>query len=249
MKKKLIFEIGTEELPPSCIGEGVTGLEKVLGNKLAENRLEFSGIKTYGSPRRLVAAVEGLSDMQKSEEKTITGPLIKSAFDESGNPTRSAEGFARSLDLKVSDLEEIKVEGRGVYLGKKIVQKGKKTVDILPDILKDTITTITFRKQMTWADYDIKFARPIRWVLALYGEEVIKFSIANLNSSNITFGHRTISPGPFTVKDAGSYFKLLRDKGMVIADAEKRRQLILDQIGKLEEKVWKGKYEVVLNEE
>ncbi len=249
MKKKLIFEIGTEELPSSCIDEGVRELEKILGNKLTENRLEFSGIKTYSSPRRLVAIVDGLGDIQKSEEKTVTGPLVKIAFDGSGNPTRSAEGFAKSLSLKVSELEEIKVEGRGIYLGKRIVERGKKTVDILPEILKGIISAITFRKQMTWADYDIKFARPIRWILALYGERVIKFSLANLNSSNITFGHRTISPGPITIKDAGSYFNLLECKGMVIADAEKRKKLILDQIGRLEEKVWKGKYKVVLNEE
>ena len=249
MKKKLVFEIGTEELPPSCIGEGTSGLEKVLGNKLVENRLEFSSIKTYSSPRRLVAVVEGLSDMQKSEVKTITGPLIKIAFDGSGNPTKSAEGFAKSLGLKVTELEEIRVEGRGIYLGKRIVERGKKTVDILPEILKDTIPAIAFRKQMTWADYDIKFVRPIRWILALYGDKVIKFKLGNLNSSNITLGHRTISPDPITIKNAGSYFKLLKSKGTVIADGEKRKQLILDQIGRLEEKAWKGKYKVVLNEE
>ena len=226
MKKKLVFEIGTEELPPSCIDEGVIGLEKNLKKKLTENRIDFSSVKTYSSPRRLVAVVEELSEMQKSEEKTVTGPLVKIAFDSGGNPTRSAQGFARSLNLKVTDLEEIKVEGRGVYLGKRIVQQGKKTVDILPDILKDSITSITFSKQMTWADYDIKFARPIRWILALYDNKVIKFRLGNLNSSNTTFGHRTISPGPITIKDANSFFKLLQDKGMVIADAKRRKQLM-----------------------
>ena len=249
MKKKLVFEIGTEELPPSCADEGTSGLEKILGNKLAENRLEFTDLKTYSSPRRLVAVVEGLSDMQRSEEKTVTGPLEKIAFDGSGNPTRSAEGFANSLGLKVSELEKIKVEGKGVYLGKRMVEKGKKTVDILPGILKETIPAITFRKQMTWGDYDLKFARPIRWILALYGDKVIKFRLANLNSSNITFGHRTLSPEPITVKDSDSYFKLLRDKGKVIVDAKKRKQLILEQIRRIEEKVWKGNYRVVLNQD
>ncbi len=248
MKKKLVFEIGTEELPPSCAFEGSTGLKKILGDKLSENRLEFTDLKTYSSPRRLVAVVKGLSDIQKSEEKTVTGPLVKIAFDRSGNPTRSAEGFAKSLGLKVSQLEKIKVGGKGVYLGKRMVDKGIKTTDILPEILKGTILAMTFKKQMTWGDYDLKFARPIRWILALYGDKVIKFKLANLNSSNITFGHRTLGPGPITVKDSDSYFKMLRDKGKVIADAEKRKQLILDQISRLEKRKWKGKYRVVLDQ-
>jgi len=249
MKKELLFEIGTEEMPPSSIEEGVNGLKEVLESKLAESRLEFTDVKTYGSPRRLIAVVKGLDEIQKPVTKTITGPPKRIAFDKEGNHTEAAKGFARSLNLKVSELEEIEIEGRGLYLGKKIVEEGKKTGDLLPGILKDSILSLTFSKQMTWADYDVKFIRPIRWILALYGSEAVKFSIANINSGNITFGHRTISPGSITVKDAGSYFKLLRDKGKVIADAAKRKELILNQINQLEEKVWKGKYKVILDED
>lgn len=247
MRKNLVFEIGTEELPPSCTGEGVSGLKEILENKLAENRLEFEDIQTYSSPRRLVAVVKGLSELQNSKERTVAGPTLKVAFDKDGNPTRAAEGFARSLNLEVSDLEEIEVEGKGVYLGKRIIEEEKKAVDVLPDILKDSILSLTFSKQMTWADHDIKFARPIRWILALYDNEVIKFSLENLNSTNITFGHRTLSPGPINIKDADSYFKLLQDKGKVIADAGKRKELILNQINQLEEDIWKGNYKVVLD--
>jgi glycyl-tRNA synthetase beta chain len=249
MEKNLLFEIGTEELPPSCIEEGVSGLKKVIENKLAENRLEFRSIQTYSSPRRLVAIVKGLKEVQKSEEKIVTGPPIKIAFDKDGNPKEAAKGFARSLNLKVSDLEKVEIKDRGLYLGKRIIEEGKKTKDLLPDILRDSILSMTFSKQMTWADYDIKFARPIRWILALYGNEVIRFSVANLNSGNITFGHRTISPGPITVKNVESYFELLQDRGKVIVDAKKRRELILEQINQLGKKVWKGKYKVVLSED
>ncbi|GAI21365.1 unnamed protein product, partial [marine sediment metagenome] len=112
-------------------------------------------------------------------------------------------------------------------------------VDILPDILKGTILNLTFSKQMTWAGCDIKFARPIRWILALYDNEIIKFSIANLNSGNVTFGHRTLHPEPIAIKDAGSYFKLLQDKGKVIANDIKRKELILNQMGKLDWKIRK----------
>lgn len=249
MKRDLIFEIGTEELPPSCIDEGTAGLKETVKNKLTENRLEFTDIKVYSSPRRLVAVVEGLEEVQKSKIQTVTGPLFKVAFDKDGNPTRAARGFARSLDLKVSDLEEIEIEGKGIYAGKKIKQQGKKTADILSPILKESILAMSFGKQMTWADYDIKFIRPIRWILALYGRKVIKFNLENLRSGNITFGHRTLSPGPITIKETGSYFELLEDKGMVIADAKKRKGLILDQIADLERKVWKGHCKVVLNQD
>ncbi len=249
MKRDLIFEIGTEELPPSCIGEGTAGLKDVVGNKLAENRLEFTDIRTYSSPRRLVAVVEGLEEVQKTKIQTVTGPLLKVAFDKDGNPNGAARGFARSLNVKVSDLEEIKIEGKGIYVGKKIKRQGKKTVDILPRILRESILTMTFSKQMTWADYNIKFMRPIRWILALYGGKIIKFNLENLRSGNITFGHRTLSPGPITIKEAGSYFKLLEDKGTVIVDEGRRKKFILDQIAELEQKVWKGHCKVVLNED
>ena len=249
MGKNLLFEIGTEELPPSCIGEGVTGLKTVLENKLAVNRLEFRNIQVFSSPRRLVAVVEDLSEIQKSGEKIVTGPPAGIAFDKEGNPTEAAKGFAKSLNLKVGDLEKIEVEGRGSYLGKRIIEKGEKTADILTNILKDSILSLNFSKQMTWADYDIRFIRPIRWILALYDNKVINLNIANLNSGNVTFGHRTISPDPIVIKDSESYFKLLEDKGKVIADGSKRKELISNQIKKLEDKVWKGKFKVVIDED
>ncbi|MFA5015138.1 MAG: glycine--tRNA ligase subunit beta [Actinomycetota bacterium] len=248
MGKDLLFEIGTEELPPSCMEEGVTGLRKVLENKLSESRLEFKDILTYVSPRRFVAIVKGLGEIQKSKEEIVTGPPKGIAFDKNGGPTKAAEGFARSLNLKVSDLEEIEIKGKGLYLGKRITEEGKKAKDLLGDILKDTLLSMSFSKQMTWSDYDIKFVRPIRWILALYDNEIIRFNIINLTSGNVTFGHRTLSPGAIIIKNTGDYFKFLKSKGAVIVDSAKRRELILKQISKLEEKLWKGKYKVVLNE-
>ena len=249
MGKDLLFEIGTEELPPSCMEEGVTGLRKVLENKLSESRLEFRDILTYVSPRRFVAMVKGLGEVQKSKEEIVTGPPKGIAFDKNGRPTKAAEGFARSLNLKVSDLEEIEIKGKGIYLGKSITEPGKKAKDLLGDILKDCLLSMSFSKQMTWSDYDIKFVRPVRWILALYDNEIIRFNIINLTSGNVTFGHRTLGSGAITIKNTGDYFKFLKSKGAVIVDSVKRRELILKQIKKLEEKLWKGKYKVVLNED
>ena len=249
MKKQLILEIGTEELPPSCAREGLAGLKKILGNNLTSSRIDYREVKTFMSPRRLTALVEGLDDMQKSEEKTVTGPPKKIAFDSDGKPTKAAEGFARSLNLKVTDLEEIEVSGRGTYLGKRIVHSGEKTTGVLPGILKETILSLTFSKQMAWADHDIRFVRPIRWILALYGSDIVSLSIAGINSSNITFGHRTLSPDPIKVKNAEDYFKLLNDDGKVIVDSVKRKEIITGGIRKLETGKWKDKFRVVLDEE
>ncbi len=247
--KQLLFEIGTEEMPPSCVGEGVSGLKRVLEAKFTKNRLEFGSINTFSSPRRLVSIVDNLSEMQDPEEKIITGPPVGIAFDDSGVPTEAAKGFARSLHLKVDELEKIKIEGKGIYLGKKIIEEGRKTRVLLADILRDTILSLNFSKQMTWADYNIRFVRPIRWIVALYDNEIIKFNIANLSSSNVTFGHRTISPGPIVIRDSKNYLKLLGEKGKVIAVSEERRKLILNQIKRLEEEAWKNKFKVVISED
>jgi len=245
--KQLLFEIGTEEMPPSCIQEGVRGLKEVLESKFTENRLKFGSINIYSSPRRLISIVDDLSETQDSEEKIITGPPVGIAFDSSGNPTGAARGFAKSLNLKVSELEKIEVQGKGLYLGKRILEKGKKTKELLAFILRDTILSLKFSKQMTWADYSIKFARPIRWILALYDNEIIKFNIENLVSSNITYGHRMISPEPITIKNSNDYLEILSKKGRVMAVAGDRRRLILEQIKNLEEKIWKGKFKVIID--
>ena len=117
----------------------------------------------------------------------------KIAFDKDGAPTKAAIGFARSLNINVGSLEEIEIN-KGTYIGKKIVEEGRKTAELLPFILKDSMLSLVFQKQMAWGNYSIKFARPIRWILALFGNDVINFAIENLTSGNVTFGHRTLNP-------------------------------------------------------
>ena len=248
MNENFIFEIGTEELPSACIDEGIKSLKVILEEKLIQNRINFGEIKTYGTPRRLTAEVKNLSSMQMQREKTVTGPLKKVAFDKNNSPTKAAVGFAKSLGINVEELEEVKTK-RGVYIGKKIVEEGKKTIDILPGILKDTILSLSFNKNMSWSDYSIKFARPIRWLVALYGSKPVKFTIENLISGNTTYGHRTLYPQDIFVKDADSYFKILKDTGRVIVDYKERKNMILSSIDRLEEEEWNKKFKVVLDED
>ena len=248
MEKDFLLEIGVEELPAALVDEGIYKLTRLFEERLNQNRINFDKIKTYGTPRRLTTIVNNISDTQKSQERTITGPPEKIAFNTDGSPTKAAVGFAKSLKKKVEDLEKINTE-RGVYIGIKIVEEGKSTKEILPNILKDIIQSLSFSKQMSWANYSIRFARPIRWIAALLGKEIIKFDIEGLHSSNNTFGHRTLSPELLLIKDTDSYKKLLEDKGKVVIDPAKRKKIILDVINNIEKNRWKNNFKVFLDED
>jgi glycyl-tRNA synthetase beta chain len=247
MIKDLVFEIGTEELPNSCVMEGISGLKTLLEEKLTQNRIGFNEVKTYGTPRRLSAIVISLENKQKPQEKIITGPPKKISFDSNGNPTNAATGFAKGLNLSVGDLEEIETE-RGIYLGIRKIEEGRDTGAVLPDILKDVILSLSFNKQMAWGNYDIKFARPIRWILVLYGKEIIRFEIENLVSSNATFGLRSLRQDPILIKDTGDYQDKLEKDGFVILDSARRKNLIISFIEKLEKNEWRGKFKAILDE-
>ncbi len=248
MKNNLIFEIGTEELPSSCINEGITELEKILKEKLTQNNIDFEEVKTCGAPRRLIANIVGLSDIQKDTSKNATGPSIKAAYDSNGNPTKAAIGFAKSLSVEVSELEKLETE-KGIYLYKKLLIKGKKTTEVLPDLLVDTVLSLSFDKQMTWGDYTLKFARPIRWLLALYGNKVIKFKLEVLSSSNCTYGLRSVSAGPIIIDDADSFFDILINDGKVIPSVPQRREIILSSIDRTQKELWDHDIKIVINKE
>jgi glycyl-tRNA synthetase beta chain len=249
MGKNLLFEIGTEELPSSCLIEGIRNIKTLLEEKLTDSRISFDQVSAYGTPRRLLAFVKDLDQLQQTQEKIIMGPPKNIAFDSCGKPTGAAVGFAKSLNVSVKDLQPIETE-KGIYLTVKVVEEGKQTEKILPEVLKDVITSMTFNKQMTWGDYSIRFARPIRWIVAIYGKETINFSIENLTSSNKTFGHRTLNAEPVIIgstDDINSYIELLQGFNVVL-DTEKRKHMILAEIRKLEEGQWKNNFKVVLDE-
>ncbi len=248
MDKKLIFEIGTEELPSSSVYEGANELKVVLGKKLERERITFSSIYTYGTPRRLTAYVKGVKGMQDSHKKVVTGPPKKIAFEPSGKPSKAVIGFARSLDLDVSQLEEIETD-RGIYMGKNIVEEGRPAIEILPGLLRDCIGEINFSKQMAWGDYDFKFARPIRWILALLGKEVIGLELENLRSQRFTYGLRNLDKSLIEIKDAGEYMKALEKKGNVIVDCTRRKSAIEQSIQELEERLWNNQKKVLLDRE
>ncbi|HPL48945.1 MAG TPA: glycine--tRNA ligase subunit beta [Smithella sp.] len=230
MSNELLFEIGTEEIPAGFLSKAVVDMEEIIRKSFTDKRIAFDGIKCLATPRRLVLYIADLSAKQEDQTVEKLGPAKKAAFDENGQPTKAAIGFARGQGVDVSQLETITTE-KGEYLGARKTIAGQPTKDLLPDILKDFMLAIPFRKSMRWADCTLRFARPIHWILALYSGEVIPLKIEDIESGNTSCGHRFMSPAPFAVTGFEDYLNKAREN-FVIADPAERRKLILEEAEK-----------------
>lgn len=226
-KRDLILEIGTEEIPARFMAEAIGQLGEIASNLISQNRIKINNVKVWGTPRRLVLLVEGLGEKQADVTEKKKGPARKAAFDAEGKPTRAAQGFARSQGIGVEELQIEEFQGGEFVFAVKEV-KGGEARKILPGLLTELISKLYFPKPMYWESREVRFARPIRWLLALYGEETVSFSYAGLPAGNQTYGHRFIQPGPFTVGTPGDYFKSLQE-AFVVLDQEERKASIREQ--------------------
>lgn len=224
MAKDLLIEIGTEDIPSRFIPGAMESLKGMLKEGFDSHNLGFKGIHTFGTPRRLGAWVEGVDERQADRMVEILGPAKRVAFDEKGNPTKAAEGFAKVQGVGVTDLKIVQTE-KGEYICARKRIKGERTEVIMSDLLPKVITSIPFPKVMRWGDGDITFARPIHWVLALLGSSLIPFQVGRVKSGAISYGHRFLRPKPFRVKGVRDYLKRMEDS-YVILDPEERRSLI-----------------------
>lgn len=231
MSRELLLEIGAEEIPAGFVPKALTALEDMARKELEAARLTFDRISTMGTPRRLVLHITGLPELQPDAELTTLGPSKKAAFDADGKPTRAAEGFARSQGVSVSDLQSVETD-KGEYLAVTKKETGRSTLTILSELLPAMIGAIPFRKSMRWGDHDIRFARPIHWIVALLDAEIIPFCFGPIKSGNISRGHRFMANRCFDVQ---SFTQYLSEAGrhFVIVDQNRRRELILDQATKL----------------
>src|SRR5512139_90133 len=213
--KELLLEIGTEEIPAGFIPQALIDLENLVRKEFEANRIDFHGVRTLGTPRRLVLVVESLSEKQRDEETTKVGPSKQAAYDGNGNPTRAAIGFAKGQSVPVEALTVIQTE-KGEYVCAVKREPGQPTVGLLPTLLPKVILSIPFQKSMRWADVPIRFARPIHWVLALFGGDVVPFELGNIQSGNVTYGHRFMHSGPVPVKDFQSYLQKTRAASAIV---------------------------------
>src|SRR5262245_64839378 len=181
MDRELLIEIGCEEIPASWLPALTRDVAKRLDARLAEARLETDAkAESYSTPRRLTARVAKLAERQTDHEELVTGPPVSAAYKPDGEPTPAATGFARKYGVEVDALERTETP-RGTYLAHRVRQRGKATVDVLADVMGGLLRDLTFPKQMRWDAYledgkgDLVFARPIRWLILLYGGRVVPF--------------------------------------------------------------------------
>ncbi|MDO5328841.1 MAG: glycine--tRNA ligase subunit beta [Coriobacteriia bacterium] len=228
MLKTITFEIGLEELPAHEVHNAVVQVKKIVCNQPGKI-FDYEDIKIYATPRRIILNITGVPESIPAKTEEFKGPKAEIAFSD-GKPTKAAIGFARGKGLEVDDLTE-----RDGYVYAVKSQPEQKIIDILPELLTSLIDGLNWKKVMRWGDRPEEFARPVRWLLAMFGSDVIDLEYAGVKSSNYTYAHRFLSPGKHEVKDADNLIPLL-DKNKVVVDEESRKKIILDQIKDIEKK-------------
>jgi glycyl-tRNA synthetase beta chain len=236
----LLFEVGVEEIPSEALDSAVRQLDSKTSQALKEARFVHQEIKVFGTPRRLVLWVKNLASTQMDVVKEIKGPAKKIAFEQE-RATKAAEGFAKSQGVKTSELVVKKDQsGEYVYAIKKV--RGQPAAKILPDILKKLILDLNFSRTMRWTSSSLKFIRPIRWLLCLYGTKTLSLEINGVKSSNQTFGHRFLSSGTITINNPQDYFSHLRS-AKVLLD-QQQRQAVIEAELKAKARLVKGNAEI-----
>ncbi len=222
--KELLLEIGTEEIPAGFIPQALMDLESLAKKELEASRIDFNGMKTLGTPRRLVLMLESVSEKQRDEETKKIGPSKQAAFDEKGNPTKAAIGFAKSQSVPVQSLTLVHTD-KGEYVSAVKKETGRPAFEVLSFLLPKWVLSVPFQKSMRWADVSIRFARPIHWILALFGGEVVPFEVGNIQSGNRTYGHRFMHAGPISVNDVQSYLQKTREAFVIVDPAERKKRI------------------------
>ena len=223
-----LLEIGTEEIPVAELDSIIDQLKQRLPQWLSELRLSTGKINVWGTPRRLVLYVEELAPAQADSETVVKGPPAAKAFLSDGTPTPAAEGFARSKGFSTNELQIRKIDG-GEYVCLVIRQKGKTADQGLSEALPDLIAGLHFEKSMRWNTSNTPFVRPIRWLLALYGNQQIAFTYASILSDRITRGWRFMEPEETSVQAVPDYFDFLAQQGIIL-DPQERRRNIWEQV-------------------
>lgn len=219
-----------EECPARFMPGALAQLERLTAEVLREARLDFGEIRVFGTPRRLSVIVSGLAEKQQDLSVEVKGPPRQAAFDASGAPTPAAIGFARKQGVPVESLE-VRETDQGAYVYARREEKGLPAPDVLRRVLPELIQRISFPKTMRWGSVSTRFVRPIRWIVALFDEDVIPFEIANVASGNESRGHRFLGPGRVVIPHPGRYVETLRAAG-VIVDPQERRQRIAEQVAR-----------------
>jgi len=230
MAKDLLLEIGMEEVPARFVRAAMEQLQEKTVKWLEDSRLAYGEVKAYATPRRLAVLVSGLADKQEDVSEDVKGPSRKIAYDESGAWSKPALGFARSQGVEPDSLFLREIGGVEYVFATKS-SLGVETASLLPEALPALVTSLTFPKNMRWGGHELRYVRPIRWLVALHGDQVVPFEITGVASGNETRGHRFLG-NVAVISDPSSYVEILRAEH-VLVDVEERRQVILTGIESL----------------
>ncbi|MBU4561778.1 glycine--tRNA ligase subunit beta [bacterium] len=226
--ENVILEIGTEEIPAQYMENALKDLNQLAKKYLEEARINYKEIKVYGTPRRLILFIFHINEKQEDIFQKIKGPAYSIAYNKDSQPQKPALKFAQSQRVNVEDLiVEDTEKGKYIFAPKSII--GQPTIEILSRIFPEIIKGMQFPKSMRWGERSLRFIRPIRWILALHGKEIIKFNLNGLDSENITYGHRLLAPQKIKISSTQEYFKKL-EKSYVIVDPQIRENIVKTDI-------------------
>lgn len=224
-----LVEIGTEELPPKALTKLANAFLEGIKQGLSNEHIGYESAKVFASPRRLAVLVYKLQEQQDDVTSEMFGPPVSAAFDAEGNPSKAAEGFARKCGTSVDKLEQVDT-GKGIKLAYRSIIPGKKTADLLPAITQQSLSNLPIPKRMRWGSSRVEFVRPVHWLTMLMGNQVIDCEILGCKASDVTYGHRFHCNQALTISNAADYEQTLAEKGHVLADFEKRRDLVQKQV-------------------
>ena len=235
-RQDLLVEIGTEELPPKALRGLSEAFGRELGAELEARALDHGEVSVYATPRRLAVLVADVAANQPDRDIERRGPKVEIAFDAGGEPTKAALGFASSCGVEVAQLARLETD-EGAWLVFRTTEIGEPTPSLLPKLVERALARLPIPRRMRWSDRDVEFARPVHWVVLLFGEEVVEGEILQIGTSRTTRGHRFHHPEPIALEEPSGYAMALYGTGHVIAEFDARIDMIRNQVCEAAEKV------------
>jgi len=234
--RDFLVEIGTEELPPKALNKLSDAFAAGIESNLKEANIEFAKVNIYASPRRLAVLINDVSESQPDLDIEKRGPAVKAAFDENGNASKAAQGFARGCGVEVSELETMSTD-KGEWLVFRAQEKGKATVELIAAMVDQSLAKLPIPKRMRWGDSSAEFVRPVHWVVMLFGHDIIDAEILGVKSGRESRGHRFHHPENINLQSPEDYVHRLKSPGYVMVDRDERMQTIKLQAEQAAEKL------------
>ncbi|MDQ3796465.1 MAG: glycine--tRNA ligase subunit beta, partial [Pseudomonadota bacterium] len=233
-RQTLLVEIGTEELPPRALLELSSAFANALSTALESSGLSFATVKQFVTPRRLAVLIEDMPEKQPDQVIERKGPPVSAAFDAQGEPSKAAQGFAKSCGVKVDELETLKTD-KGAWLYYRLTQPGQTTRQLLPEMIDHALAKLPTPRRMRWGAGNAEFVRPVHWIVLLFGDEIVDAEILGVKTGRQTRGHRFHHPQPLIIATPERYASMLEKEGKVLADFQRRRARIKQQVEGLAE--------------